>query len=527
MLNSLGKELSKEDFLVSALGNQHAFVVIQASNTNKPLVVRWSDLLKAVVSNINLPTGSAAWGSIGSGTGVGSQTDLVAYLTSNFYPLLSNPAGYVTASTLAATLLNYVTNSALAAILGGYVPTSRTLTINGTSFDLSADRTWTIPGGGTVTSVAATVPSPSNPALSVAVTNPSTTPSVNITANGNTSQLILGNGSLASINQVVVAARVYQEDTYVSNVQQTSVEYVAGVGKVYVTNQSSTNVTIYDATNGDLLATIAGITNALKAKYISSINEVWVTSSTATTIWRIGAVSNTLLGTITTGVTQFGYDILEYSATKVFITCNLNPGSIMVVNPSTLSVTTTITTNVPVLPGGMALNTNVSSLQFDKIVVCSSGGVSILDPNTNAISTTVANPGSVFSTGRFIRYSPSDDKYYAASRANNRLVVLSIATATTFTATFNSNNLFLMDCAVDDANDLLFTFPMEGGAVESILVKVYQKSTLTPIVAFKTSCLGGQSSESGFHAIDLLNKRLFVVGRNAQANGAVSVIRYL
>lgn len=43
--------------------------------------------------------------------------------------------------------------------LGSYVPTSRTLTINGTSYDLSADRTWTIAtSSGTVTSVSATVP---------------------------------------------------------------------------------------------------------------------------------------------------------------------------------------------------------------------------------------------------------------------------------------------------------------------------------------------------------------------------------
>jgi hypothetical protein len=39
--------------------------------------------------------------------------------------------------------------------LAGYVPTSRTLTINGTGYDLSADRSWNV---GTVTSVNATVP---------------------------------------------------------------------------------------------------------------------------------------------------------------------------------------------------------------------------------------------------------------------------------------------------------------------------------------------------------------------------------
>jgi hypothetical protein len=51
---------------------------------------------------------------------------------------------------------------------------------------------------GTVTSVAATVPSPTNPAFSVAVPNPNTTPSIDITANGVVSQYVRGDGSLAN-----------------------------------------------------------------------------------------------------------------------------------------------------------------------------------------------------------------------------------------------------------------------------------------------------------------------------------------
>lgn len=45
---------------------------------------------------------------------------------------------------------------ALTSDLSGYVPTSRTLTINGTTYDLSANRSWTIAAG--VTSVSATSP---------------------------------------------------------------------------------------------------------------------------------------------------------------------------------------------------------------------------------------------------------------------------------------------------------------------------------------------------------------------------------
>lgn len=85
-------------------------------------------------------SGSAAWGSIGSGSGVGSQTDLVTYLNSNYYPLLSNPSGYLTAASAALT----------------YVPLTRTITINGVTQDLSADRTFTIAAG--VSSVTATSP---------------------------------------------------------------------------------------------------------------------------------------------------------------------------------------------------------------------------------------------------------------------------------------------------------------------------------------------------------------------------------
>jgi hypothetical protein len=51
---------------------------------------------------------------------------------------------------------------------------------------------------GTVTSVAATVPTPTNPAFSVNVPNNTTTPSVDITANGVVSQYVRGDGSLAN-----------------------------------------------------------------------------------------------------------------------------------------------------------------------------------------------------------------------------------------------------------------------------------------------------------------------------------------
>lgn len=111
-----------------------------------------------------------------------TSASLAAYLTivsaaATYYPL-TNPAGYITSAALAGYLTTasaaatyypltnpagYIDVTALAPYLTSasaattYVPLTRNLTINGVTFDLSADRTWTIPTGG-VTSVSGTAP---------------------------------------------------------------------------------------------------------------------------------------------------------------------------------------------------------------------------------------------------------------------------------------------------------------------------------------------------------------------------------
>ena len=61
--------------------------------------------------------------------------------------------------------------------LSGYVPTSRQLTINGTAYDLSADRTWSV---GTVTSVAALTLGTTGTDLSSSVATGTTTPVITL-----------------------------------------------------------------------------------------------------------------------------------------------------------------------------------------------------------------------------------------------------------------------------------------------------------------------------------------------------------
>ena len=97
-------------------------------------------------------SGGGTWGSI-TGT-LSNQTDLQNALnakqdtitTGTTAQYFRGDLSLATFPTNVSSFTNdsgYITSSALS----GYVPTSRTLTINGTTYDLSADRSWTISGG--------------------------------------------------------------------------------------------------------------------------------------------------------------------------------------------------------------------------------------------------------------------------------------------------------------------------------------------------------------------------------------------
>lgn len=114
-------------------------------------------------------------GSTGSTTTLTlNDVNLNVYNSNTFLKFKVNAKGLVTGATPVTGL---DINSAL-----GFTPVTqaRTLTINGVTYDLSANRSWTVSGGGgtgTVTSVGATA----GTGISVSVANPTTTPNITIT----------------------------------------------------------------------------------------------------------------------------------------------------------------------------------------------------------------------------------------------------------------------------------------------------------------------------------------------------------
>lgn len=125
-----------------------------------------TDLQTALDAKLSTTTAAATYQPIGSY--LTSETDPV-YATSTWFSTTNNSsnwdtaygwgdhatAGYLSTTTAASTYYlqtnpsGYITSSALSS----YTPTSRTLTINGTAYDLTSDRSWTIGGSGATTTI--------------------------------------------------------------------------------------------------------------------------------------------------------------------------------------------------------------------------------------------------------------------------------------------------------------------------------------------------------------------------------------
>ena len=132
-------------------------------------------------------------------------TSTDGYLSSTDWNTFNNKQNAITLTTTgnsgAATLVGATLNIPTYTLSGlGGVPTSRTLTINGTAFDLSADRSWTISGGVTGSGTTNYVPKwTSSSALGNSIIfDNGTNVGIGTTSSGSGNKLYVLNGSAGS-----------------------------------------------------------------------------------------------------------------------------------------------------------------------------------------------------------------------------------------------------------------------------------------------------------------------------------------
>jgi hypothetical protein len=159
MIRSLGPGLETTDFIRIALGSQHTFIVVQNSNLSKPLVITWPQLLQQIQDQLNIISGGSTIQVQDEGSIINATAQFLNFIgagvtvTQNGNGVNITIPGGGTGSGVWGAITGDITNQTdlvtyvstqIAAALVNYVPNSRTITINGDTKDLSADRTWTI-----------------------------------------------------------------------------------------------------------------------------------------------------------------------------------------------------------------------------------------------------------------------------------------------------------------------------------------------------------------------------------------------
>lgn len=210
--------MEQDGFTIRDVTHNFTFVPQPTDDSSKGFVVgsRWSLDDGTVYLCSDATIGAAVWAVV-SGTGVtavtattplastgGATPDISisqagtasdGYLSSADWNTFDGKQDALTAGTGISITGTTIDNTAPDQVVGLTAGTG--ISVSGTYPNFTIDNT-APSSGGTVTSVAATVPNPTNPAFSVNVPNSTTTPSVNITANGLVSQYVRGDGSLAN-----------------------------------------------------------------------------------------------------------------------------------------------------------------------------------------------------------------------------------------------------------------------------------------------------------------------------------------
>lgn len=263
--------------------------------------------------------------------------------------------------------------------------------------------------------------------------------------------------------------------------------YVASNNILYVVNNSNA-VYCYNATTGALVTTLS-ILSPFGIVYFPLTGVLYVSNTSTAVMTRVStAATPTILGTTTVTV-AFANKGIEYSATKGFLT---TASSVDIFNPS---ANTSIGTIAIAAAHAICLNSNVASAQNDRLVVTGSGGVTIINPTTNAITAAASNVGGALGAFSFgIIYIASQDLYVVCDSTNNRLCYLTPATATTFTASYFTYSLRgCWSLAYDSTNNVILvvgynTTTGSGTIPGNVILWVIDATTRVCLRTIITNC---------------------------------------
>ena len=393
--------------------------------------------------------------SIGEISGSGTSKIVFGDGNSSF----SNSFLFNTSSDKTYTFPNASGTLALTSNLSSYVPTLRQLTINGTAYDLSADRTWSV---GTVTSVAALTLGTTGTDVSSSVANSTTTPVITLnvptasatnrgalsssdwtTFNSKESALTFSSPLVRTTNTISIPAATTSVNGYLTSTDWTTFNSKANalsgtINTIAYWNSSTTISSLALLTYPSLteLSYVKGVTSAIQTQLdakqialngtgfvkasgttISYDNSTYLTTASAASTYQT-ILTNPVTGTGTSGQVAYfnGTTSLTSSATFAF-----TPTSQLLINNS-------VTAASAIARGTYLTPTLVAAANGDVLV-----GLDISPTFTNGAFTGVINLG--------LRYTGLGNTSAAGSLNYSGLININTTQRTVFGMNDNSLNV--------------------------------------------------------------------------------------
>jgi YVTN family beta-propeller protein len=244
-------------------------------------------------------------------------------------------------------------------------------------------------------------------------------------------------------------SEVFISQAYTGGLNPICVLCSPSLDRMYVPSNFSGEIRVYVSSTGALVSTIS--LSGVWCLFIIN-GELWATTISAGIIYRYNATTGAALGTIS-GSGSRGHAAYQFSSTKAFIT-NALSNNVTVINPSTNTVTATITGLGGTEPYGICLNNNPSSLHFGLLAVILRGSnlITLINPTTNAVVAVGVNPGSSLGNPSGIIYNATNDRYYISNAdvTKQNIVMLSPSGATTFSVAGKIDGIAYADDLVQD-----------------------------------------------------------------------------
>jgi YVTN family beta-propeller protein len=228
----------------------------------------------------------------------------------------------------------------------------------------------------------------------------------------------------------------------------------------YITNSTAGSVTVINTANNSVVTTIAVGTTPFGVAVKPDGSRVYVANNGSGTVSVINTSTNTVVGTIPVGSGVSGLAVSP-DGSRVYAT-RTTANAVSVIDTSDNSIVTTITSGFN-SPLGVVVNTAGTRVFVTNNV--SPGTVSVINTSTNALLTPIAlTPASAGNSPYGIAVSPDGAFIYVVNGGSNDVVVINATTGAIIT-TFTPSGIAPLAVAINPASTRAYITNFSSGSV--------------------------------------------------------------